>query len=149
MFDKSPAADYTTNMTVDRYRHWLQKKIQELDSPEPDIAVCEGAATIVEEAAATALVLGLTDLYRRCRFKGQLDDGTSVLSPGIAREILSECLAGLPTEPTATITIKQLAELTGWSRTTIYRRREEGKLPEPRNNGGKLYWLRSELGDIL
>ena len=69
--DKSAAYGYTRNMTIEQYRHWLQKKIKELDHPEPDIGVCEGAATIVEEAAATALVLGLPDLYRKSKFKGQ------------------------------------------------------------------------------
>ena len=74
VFDKSPARGYTINMTVEQFRHWLQKKIQELDCPEPDIAVCEGAASIVEKAAATALVLGLPDLYRKSKFKGQHED---------------------------------------------------------------------------
>ena len=94
-------------------------------------------------------MLGLPSLYRHCCFKGQLE-GIPVLAPGTAREILSECLAGLPTEQNGPpLPCKQLMELTGWSRATIYRYRKEDRIPEPRNEGKQLYWLRSELGDIL
>lgn len=134
-------------MTVEQFRHWLQRKIRELDL-DLDMTACEGAASVVREAGATALELGLPNLYRKCCFKGQHED-VSILAPGIAREILAECLASLPTEPTVTITIKQLGELTGWSRATIYRYRKEGRIPEPRNEGKQAYWLRSELKDIL
>ena len=148
LFDKSAVQGYAVNMTLEQYRHWLQKNIRALDL-DPDVNVCEGAASVVGKAGATALELGLPDLYRKCRFKSRLEDGTPVLSPAVAREILAECLASLPTEPTATITIKQLIDLTGWSRATIYRYRREGRIPEPHNEGKQLYWLRSELGDIL
>jgi predicted DNA-binding transcriptional regulator AlpA len=135
-------------MPIQKFRRWLRRKIQELDL-DLDASVCEGAAAIVQDAGAKSLGLGLPDLYRKCRFNSRLDDGTPILSPGVAREILSECLAGLPAETTATITIKQLSDLTGWSRATIYRYRKEGRIPAPFNEGKQVYWLRSELRSIL
>ena len=81
--------------TLPAFRRWLKRKIQELDTPESDLAVCDGAGAVVQEAAATALVLGLPDLYRLCQFKGHLG-GIPSLGIGNAREILAGCLAGLP-----------------------------------------------------
>lgn len=136
-------------MRLEQFRQWLKQHIAALKTPEePDMVDWAEAASIVEKAAATALALGLPEVYRKCHFTTQIDV-SPVLTPRMAREILADCLAGLPTEQTATITVKQLIELTGWSRATIYRYRKEGRIPEPRNEGKQLYWLRSELKDIL
>jgi excisionase family DNA binding protein len=47
------------------------------------------------------------------------------------------------------LTTQELMTLTRSGRTTIYRRVAEGKLPQPRRNGSKLLWLRSEVEAAL
>lgn len=130
-------------MTTEDYRHWLQDAIQGCESQDADAPHYDHCGSVIRQAGRIALQLGLPNIYRLCRVR------PGPLASETARIILAECLAALPTRPRETITIEELQTITGWSRTTIWRRRVEGKLPEPRTEGGKLYWLHSDLEGIL
>ena len=107
--------------TIPAFRRWLKRKIQELDTPEPDLALCDGAASIVQDAAATALTLGLPDVYRLCQFTGTLN-GVPSLSIGNARAILCGCLAGLPTTAKPTgglLTVTEVAQRLAVNRDKV------------------------------
>jgi len=52
--------------TLHGFARRLQAEIVELDAPEPDPAICEGAAAIVREARRIAQSLGYPDLVPRC-----------------------------------------------------------------------------------
>jgi predicted DNA-binding transcriptional regulator AlpA len=145
--DKSVAVCNDYGMTIPQFARWLREQFDLLDDLDPEdggaLAYYDGCASTSRKVGQIALKMGLMEVYQCTQTR------LRSMSPSMAREILGECLSKLPREPKETITIEELQELTGWSRTTIWRRRNEGKIPEPHMNGGRLYWLRSDLAEIL
>jgi predicted DNA-binding transcriptional regulator AlpA len=121
----------------------MRESLDRFQQTDPDLDHYEAIARTLRQLAIVAASLGQTEVYRLCNVR------TRALGSGIACDILSQCLALLPQPAPEVLTIESLSQATGWSRTTIWRRRQEGTLPEARTEGGKLYWLRSDLQGIL
>jgi excisionase family DNA binding protein len=106
-------------MTKQEFAKWLQAEIAQLYHPDPDPAICYGAASVIREAGRIAESLGYPDLVPRCGVWFSLPN---------ARRALSKALATIDPPASGPLTVKQAAERLGVSPKTIYDLVEKGRL---------------------
>jgi excisionase family DNA binding protein len=107
-------------MNKHEFAKWLKAEIAQLHHPDPDTAICEGAAVSVREARRIAESLGYPDLVPPCT--------TELLGLPIARRLLAECLATIDPPASGPLTVKQAAERLNLSPKTIYDLVGKGRL---------------------
>jgi len=125
-----------------QYRKWLRQKLKALQAPnEPDEPFYEGVRSIVSEASGRAAEAGLPEAVAACAAVRR-----GGITPDIARQVLSQCLALAETKPESeTLNAKELAELLGIHVRSIYRRKLDGSLPEPVQVGRSVRWRKSDV----
>ena len=107
-------------MNLHEFSKWLSAEIAELNAPESDLDICEGAASVVREARRIAQSLGYPDLVPSCK--------TDLLALTTARNILSRALAVIDPPNSGPLTVKQAAKRLNVSPKTIYAMIEKGTL---------------------
>jgi len=126
------------------FKSWLKKqlaKLDEVERQELDLPDFEGFRSIIHEAERRAAVAGVPNAVAACR---TLRPGG--ISIGIAREVLAECLAAIPTdEPEQngqSLTVAAVAKRLGIGSKAVYRLCESGELPS--HKLGKQIRIRSD-----
>lgn len=104
-------------MTPDKFRKWLNKQSREIAKwQDPDLADCEAARDIVDEAAELALRHHFPEAYQ---VVAKLRGGPIGLS--LARQLLSAMLRAIETHtPDGPMSAAQAAEQLGVSREKVY-----------------------------
>ena len=106
-------------MNKHEFSKWLRAEIQDLYHPDPDLAVHEDAASVVQEARRIAQSLGCPDLVPPCK---------DLIALPCARQILSKALAVVDPPASGPLTVKQAAARLGVPPKTVYDLVEKGRL---------------------
>lgn len=129
--------------TPEDFRRWLQRALSELQAiaahPERDLGDFDYARRIVRLAREHAIALRLPEAFQRCR--------VSRPSPDDAIAVVLGCLAALPRDDSADLTVAQAAERLNVAAKTVYDLCGSGKLAHHRIGAGR-GTIRIKPGDL-
>jgi excisionase family DNA binding protein len=137
-------------MNTKEFRAFILDKLDELDqlyataAPEAVLETSATYANAAQEVGDLAARLGHPGLYSRSReLLGHPDYASAVA-------YLAECLAAAQEPPEAkpigeTLTVDEVARMLGVSVRSVWRRRNDGTIPEPIKVGKSVRWPRAEF----
>jgi excisionase family DNA binding protein len=119
-----PGKSYPSGMST--FAHWIKSELKAIDRlpADPPECVFDDIATTIREAGRRAAVAGLPAAVKACQIR------PGPVAPALARRILAECLAAIPTpeDDGGPLTAAQAAKRLNVSTRQVYALCERGEL---------------------